>query len=247
MADGWGVRVRASNHRVPGAGDEPFRLTCRAEVGGLPLRLRSNGTWLLEQIERPTALCFAGPVPDRVLRANVPLGRFGDLDIFVPAFADDEATSSALRRWLASHAPRLHSMLADDEWFVVARNESRFILRPGTLESETRRLDELVALVGTLPPEPQRRLAGPADAVVPLHLRSLAPIVSLWATGNDEHRADLIEAASTDALHTLVNTVTPHLAEIDAALANDEADEMLDLHQLAQAAIEARHELSRRI
>lgn len=246
VADGWGVRVRASNHRVPGVGDEPFRLTCSGQVGGLSLRLRSNGTWLIEEIERPTALCFAGPVPDRVLRANVAFGRFADLDIFVPAFAGDEATSSALRRWLASHAPRLRSMLADDESFVVARNQSSFVHRPGTVESERRRLDELVALISTLPPERPRRLDGPADAFVPLHLRSLAPMVSLWATSDDEHRADLIEAASTDELEALVNAVTPQLGEIDAALANDKAGDMLTLHDLAQAALEARHELSRR-
>jgi hypothetical protein len=246
MADRWGARVRASNLRWPGVGDEPFHLTCSGEVGGLPLRLRSSGTWLLAQIERPTALCFAGPVPDRILGADVPFGRFADLDIFVPAFAADDTATSSLRRWLATNAQRLHSVLADDERFLVACNESAFVLRPGSIESEAARLDELVALVSALPPEPPGELASAADLVVPLHLRSLASMASLWATGDDEGRADLIEAASTDDLRTLVDAVTPHLAEIDAALANGEAEEMLGLHELAQAALEARHELARR-
>lgn len=70
--------------------------------------------------------------------------------------------------------------------------------------------------------------------------------MSTWATSDDEHRSDLIAAASDDPLRTLVAMVTPHLAEIDAALTSDEVDEMLPLHQLAEAALEARHELSRR-
>jgi hypothetical protein len=246
MAARWDVRVRASNLRWPSAPGETFRLTCRGEVGGLSLRLRSNGPRLLAEIEKPTALCFAGPVPDRIVNASVPFGRFAELDIFVPSFAMREDLSEPLRRWLASNALRLRSLLADDEQFVIARNASHFLLRPRTIDAETLRLDELVAIVSTLPPEHTGRSATASDSVVPLHLRDLAAMAALWATDDDERRTDLIDAASNETLSALVEKVTPHLAEIDTALSYDKADEMLHLHHLAQAALEAREELTRR-
>jgi hypothetical protein len=70
-----------------------------------------------------------------------------------------------------------------------------------------------------------------------------------WATGDDTDRSDRIAAASNDALRELVTTVAGELHRIDALIDSPGerlSDEAALLGRLAEATLEAQHELARR-
>jgi hypothetical protein len=91
----------------------------------------------------------------------------------------------------------------------------------------------------------------PEDHPLPAILRGLdADLVARWSVGDDVERGDAIETASTPELERLVAAVSrPVLVAIDAYLDSFEGHEPEDvvwLHDVAQASLEATFELQRR-
>ena len=146
--------------------------------------------------------------------------------------------------------------LGANEQLLVARNATSLIVEPRGIEADWKRLDDLLHLVAALPPEDPPPGSGELidglrfDAAgVAADLRELLPILRTWAIGDDAVRSDRIAAASSDDLRELVTVVAGELDRIDALIdshAEPVPDEAVLLGRLAEAAIEARHELARR-
>ena len=86
----------------------------------------------------------------------------------------------------------------------------------------------------------------PGDA--PAELAALWPLVLRWARGDDVQRVGLITAGGSADLAELSRQVRPLLSEIDAYLdRTGDAERAVPFGDLAQAALEAEQELSRRV
>ncbi len=86
-------------------------------------------------------------------------------------------------------------------------------------------------------------------AEVSAELRKLLPMLRTWAAGDDTARSDRIAATNSDDLRELVATVGGELDRIDALIDSHGEplpDEAVLLGRLAEAALEAQHELARR-
>ena len=97
------------------------------------------------------------------------------------------------------------------------------------------------------PPAPDQAppLSPPDDA--PDGLRRVWPLVLHWGVGDDDERRAVLDGASVIELQALVDAVDPLLKTIDGYLdATADAERATPFGSLAQAAIEARIELSRR-
>lgn len=173
-----------------------------------------------------------------------PIGLIGGEKVFV---SDTDGESlDALRLWAsAGDSARLLQRLSlnGDEGLLVARNGLLATFRAEGIERHVGLVDALVNLAESLPPncEPEE------VARLPDGLSSLRPLIGRWAIGDDQQRADVIEAADADELRSLAAAVEPHLATIDELFATDEFTRAAQVTgQLAEAAIEARRELERR-
>ncbi|HTU85623.1 MAG TPA: hypothetical protein VMF57_08615 [Solirubrobacteraceae bacterium] len=202
----------------------------------------ANDDWLNVEIERSTSICFAAPVPDRVVGASVPLGTFAGMDVFTPRFPD---RAEVVRQWLELHAAGTRALIpSEGERLLVALNRSVFVLRPSGVEKDLDRLDSLIALIEELP---NAESSDRATAVVlPDPLSDLSVLAERWAIGDDERRGDMIAAAADADLDELWGEVSPRFDQINALLAARATDRATVAGDLAQAAVEAESELRRR-
>ena len=85
----------------------------------------------------------------------------------------------------------------------------------------------------------------PEDA--PEALKQAWPLVLRWGESDDAVRSDLVELASDEELDDLINAVNPLYPAINAYLdQTGDAPHAVPYGDLAQAAMEARFEVSRR-
>lgn len=101
-------------------------------------------------------------------------------------------------------------------------------------------IEPLLSLVGA----PKERSI-PSDAkLLPKGLQKLVPLMKRWAESDDADRVQLLEQASKRSLEKLVESVEPHLAEIDHYLNKFGSQPMPEaataLGTLAECALEAR-------
>lgn len=235
------MRVRATNTRVAGLAGGPLSRAVQLDATRLPARVQSNEHWLMITVERETTLCFAGPGPERVIGCIRALGTFDGIPIFVPHWFEqiDEAAG-----WLRTHAALLAPWVsAAGERLLVARNQSTFYLTPTGTENDLQRLDALITAVEHLPAPREQE----SFLAVPDHLHSLIPLVATWSMADDDQRSAAIARATDHELDELWRSVAPHLDAIDAFLdGSSDVPGAVELGDLAQAAVEARRELSGR-
>ena len=81
----------------------------------------------------------------------------------------------------------------------------------------------------------------------PAELAALWPLVLRWARGDDVQRVGMITTAPSEDLAELAQQVRPFLSDINAYLdRTGDAERAVPFGDLAQAALEAEHELRRR-
>jgi len=105
--------------------------------------------------------------------------------------------------------------------------------------------EAIAALVRTLPPPPRER-----RPTVPAAFRDLQPLARRWAVTDDYDRTDKLRRATKRDLRALVEGVMLRLSEIDQeveAAGEPLTDELISLQAVAQAALEAELELTRRM
>ncbi len=241
IAGEFGASVRPSNSVIPGLSGGPLTRMVRLGSLRLPVEVGANKEWLSLEIRRETSLCFAGPVPERIIGCNRPLGSFAGVATFVPPWITD--TDHTIR-WLQGHADSFARFGGvDGERFLVARNRSIFYVHPQGVADDLQRLQALVAVLERLPADDDKS----SPLAVPKELRELAPLIHHWALSDDGERSEAIAEASDDELTLLWRSVSPHLQEINSLLdATVDAQEVVVLGTLAQAAHEAHDELARR-
>jgi hypothetical protein len=105
-------------------------------------------------------------------------------------------------------------------------------------------VEGLAALARSLPPPPRKR-----RPTVPAAFTDLQSSVKKWAITDDRDRNTKLRRASKQDLLRLVDAATPRLRDIDDAISAAEeplSEDLIDLGSLAQAALEAEIELTRR-
>jgi hypothetical protein len=244
IARRFGVKVGTANRREPGLTGGPLTRTARLGALGLPVRAYANDEWLVFEITRETSLCFAGPVTERILGCEHPLGTFSGIPIFVPFRLAQTEQADQTADWFESQARFFAGAInADGERFLVANNKTILYVRPSGVSNDTQRLDALITAVGRLP-------ASGGDTpplALPEQFRDLGPVTLAWALSDDDERSEAIGRGSDDELEALWRTVSPLLTEIDGLLdTSHDAAEFVVLADLAQAAHEAHDELARR-
>ena len=171
------------------------------------------------------------------------------LDIEEPDVYFDPSISSeeAVRTWVVGNGrERIRDLrLRPEDRVHVALNVVTAILagRPAPLDIAVF-VEAVAALARTLPPSVKER-----RPTVPTAFADLQALAKRFAVTDDADRADKLQSATNRALRQLVEAVKPRLGAIDQALhAADEplTDELIDLHSLAQAALEAESELALR-
>lgn len=242
IAKRFGAPLLTLNVRWPGVSGGSFVVGCRVDQWGLPTRVMANEEWLNVEIERPTSICFAAPIPDRVLGANRRLGTFAGMDVFTPSFPD---CADAVSQWLERHAAHTTALIGRDGGRVlVALNRSVFVLRPIGVEEDLDRLESLIALTAQLPCTESSELV--TAMALPDQLSDLSRLAETWAVSDDDRRGDMIAVASDADLAELWDAVSPRLEQIDTLLAAGATNDLSTAGDLAQAALEAESELRRR-
>jgi hypothetical protein len=213
---------------------------------------RTNGRLFMIDVAAASGVVFAAGRPDQIIGASQPGGAAAGVPIFVsPRFLPTA--------WLSEpeHSALVAALgLGVSEQLLVAGNGTSLIVEPRGIEADWKRLDDLLLLVAALPPEDPP--PGSGELIDGLHfdaagvtadLQQLLPMLRTWATGDDTVRSDQVAAASSDDLRELVTAVAGELHRIDELIdshAEPLPDEAVLLGRLAEAAIEAQHELARR-
>jgi hypothetical protein len=232
--------------------EEPFDQECRFSRDGHAITWRANGRLFMIDVMAASGIVFAAGRPDQIVGASQPAGSAAGVAIFVnSAFLPTS--------WLSEleHAILVAALgVGRNEHLLVARNKTSLMVEPRGIEADWKRLDDLLLLVTALPPDdpppPNGELIDglhfDAPDVAP-EFQQLLPMLRTWATGDDTDRSDRIAAASNDALRELVTTVGGELHRIDALIDSPGerlSDEAALLGRLAEATLEAQHELARR-
>jgi hypothetical protein len=232
--------------------DEPFDQECRFTRDGHSVTWRTNGRLFMIDVSATSGIVFAAGRPGRIVGASRPAGDVAGVDIFV-------TTGFLPTTWLSrpQHSALVAALdLRGDEQLLVVRNGTSLIVEPRGIDADWERLSDLLRLVAALPaddPPPGRgelidELRFDA-ALVTGELQQLLPMLRSWAAGDDTVRSDRIAAASSDDLRELVTAVADELHRIDALIDSHGEplpDEAVLLGRLAEAALEAQHELTRR-
>jgi hypothetical protein len=230
---------------------EPFDAVCCFKQDGQSVSWYTNGRLFLLLVDARSEVVFAVGRPDPILGSVEPLGA-SEAGVI---FCGPERRPTA---WLSS--PGNVSLIAklgltDQEQLVVSRNRVFLLIEPGGIDMDSSRLRCLQALVDALPSDAPPTGTGElidglrfdAAAVDPA-LQQLLPVIRRWACGDDGQRSDRIAGASDRDLASLMDAVEPLLSRIDD-LAETEPlpDEAILLGRVAEAALEAGHELERRL
>lgn len=244
-------RVREQTLFHPSA-KEPFDQECRFARHGHSVTWRTNGRLFMIDVAAASGIVFAAGRPDQIIGVSQPGGAAAGVPIFVsPRFVPTT--------WLSQpeHSALIATLgLGVNEQLLVARNGTSLVVEPRGIEADWQRLDDLLLLVAALPPEDPPPGRGELidglrfdAAEVTADLQQLLPMLRTWAAGDDTVRSDRIAAASGDDLRELVTAVAGELHRIDALIdsqAEPLPDEAVLLGRLAEAALEAQHELAQR-
>ena len=244
-------RVREQTLLHPWA-KEPFDQECRFTRDDHSITWRTNGRLFMIDVAATSGIVFAVGRPDPIIGASQPAGAAAGVPIFVStAFLSTEWLSEPERSALVAALG-----LGRNEQLLVARNGTSLIVEPRGIEADWKRLDDLLLLVVALPPEDPPPGSGELidglrfdAAEVTADLQQLLPMLRTWATGDDTVRSSRVAAASSDDLRELVTAVADELQGIDALIDSYHEplpDEAVLLGRLAEAALEAQHELARR-
>jgi hypothetical protein len=237
--------VRRQNLLHPSA-TEPFDQVCRFARDGHSVSWATNGSMFLIGVSASSSIVFAAGTPDQILGASKPVQPTEAV-----VFRSDTHSPSA---WLSEngHSSLVIALgLGSNEQLVVARNSATLMV-----EADWLRFSDLLALVAALPPD--RPPVGEGEVIdglrfdaaeVTPELRQLLPMLRRWATGDDTARSNRIASATDEDLRELVEVVSPELQAIDAfidSIGEPLPDEAALLGSLAEAALEAKHELERK-
>ncbi len=214
--------------------------------------METNGRQFNIDVAAASGIVFVAGKPDSIVGASQPAGVAAGVKIFVSSRYLPTA-------WLSQpeHSAVVAALgLGANEQLLVAGNVTSLIVEPRGIDADWERLGDLLRLVAVLPPEdPPLGMGELIDgmrfdaAVVTAALHQLLPMLRKWATGDDTARSDRITEASSADLRELVAAVTGELHRIDALIGSTGeplSDEAVLLGRLAEAAIEAQHELARR-
>lgn len=251
LARASGTRTRLINKIMPSFDGGPFDLETKVQRRGIPVRVGSNGLWLTVEVGCDSPFAVAVGRMDRILPADQPAGAVDGLLLYMMSAGADEDDRQAPVEWLERHVDVLRRVgLERGEGILIAQNVILAGLRPSPLEAFMQRLDGVIDLAEGLPSGPEADgHEGDTGMRMPSGLEALDDLATIWAIDDDADREELIDSASDAALKDLYARVRPHFATINELLdATDEQEppELLTAGRLAEAAMEARIELSHR-
>jgi len=223
-----------------------FELHCRLRRQGRRVQLGATDAKenrLLLQVQCSSGLTVAFGSHDPMVHSTQPVGEVGGMAVLAPPGQESEAIA-----WLGRDEVR--SALAGigmtaGEILTVSRNLAELYGWPAEPAAVWRRLDFLLALLDTLPPDPDHALRLSKQQVPPALWPAL-PLLRRWALSDDREREERIQAARTASLAALVESVKPLWPALNAYLDSEPPAAGLRLGDLAQAAMEAERELRRR-
>jgi hypothetical protein len=244
------VGVKEANHFDPRA--NRFDATCRLRVEGVKLTAYANEAFLLCDLSVDVPIVLALGRPDRhLVGADVPIVGVNQAKAYSSTADLAEATVFlAAPEALAKIAALA---LEDDEQVIVAKNRSSFLMRPGGLEADLRRLSILIALLKLAAATEGN---GDPHASDPQKLTPLAGVSSdtltllaQWAISDDDEREHVIGLAENDTLTALTQFLADHGALLDeriGELETTDPDGAALWGAVAETCAEARAELERR-
>jgi hypothetical protein len=229
-----------------------FDATCRLRVEDVKLTAYANEAFLLCDLSVDEPIVFALGRPDRhLVGADAPIAGVNQARAYSSVADLAEATMFLTAPEAVAKVAAL--ALEDDEQVIVAKNVSSFLMRPGGLEANLRRLGILIALLRlgaaiesngdphASDPQQLTPLAGVSSDTLTL----LAP----WAISDDDEREHVIELAENDTLTALTRFLADHGEALDeriGELETTDAEAAALWGAVAETCAEARAELERR-
>jgi hypothetical protein len=239
-----GVKTRPLNLSIRGVRDT-FERRCNFKIDGQKFEVHANPSLLFVRVQSESSVVFSTPTPSPILSIGLLLRQVAGRDVFVNA---DGRWSPAPWIYGAEAVAALSSLdLRGDEHLTVARNGPEALLYSAGAEADWERLQKLLALARILPPAPKEERLDPNN--LPEDLRDLFPLLARWGVPDDGERSDLVSEAKAPALQRLVDRVEPRMARIAEFLkehGEEDSGEVFALDALAQCAMEARQELTKR-
>jgi hypothetical protein len=223
-----------------------FEVHCRLRRQGRRVQLGATDAKenrLLLKVWCSSALNVAFGSHDPMVSATQPVGEVGGTPVL--ARRGQEAETSA---WLGRDEVRAALAgigMAGGEILTISMNDAELYAVPTEPAVVWERLDFLLALLDTLPPDPDRALHVTKKQVPPALWPAL-PLLRRWGLSDDQERGERIQAARTASLASLVAAVKPLWSALNAYLDSEPPEAGLRLGDLAQAAMEAERELNRR-
>jgi hypothetical protein len=156
-------------------------------------------------------LVFAINAPDRILVLRHQVTTIGAIPVY-----GRRATSAILLEWLRDHAASIESLrLSPRESLHFAQNEVAAVLEPNRdIDSVLTALLDIVDLLPVMPPQPSK-----VDTEeLPPALRPLVRYFSRLAVDDDDLRTQRLASLNSRQVISLLNDVSPLLAEIDSYL-----------------------------